>query len=74
MVHSISNFEIYDRWGSRVFQRPAVPVNLALDPAFAWDGYIEGELAPPGVYVFFAEVAFEDGSVELVKGDVTVVR
>ncbi len=74
MVESISNFEIYDRWGERVFQRSAVPVSLDFDANYAWDGMIDGQPALPGVYAFVARVSFADGLTEVLKGDITVVR
>ena len=44
------------------------------DPAFAWNGKVRGEQAIGAVYVWVAEVEFVDGAVEVLEGDVTVVR
>lgn len=44
------------------------------DPSQGWDGLFRGRMMDPGVYVYFFEVVFADGSVRLYKGDVTLVR
>jgi gliding motility-associated-like protein len=47
----MSRFEIYDRWGSRIYA--ASPGEV--DQLMGWDGSIEGNPAPGGVYVCVAE-------------------
>jgi len=39
-----------------------------------WDGRYKGELMDPAVFVFFAEVELAGGRVELVEGEVTLLR
>ncbi len=70
-VHSIKAFQVYDRWGE--------PVHVAVDVdpydlSKGWDGLFRGEKLNPGVYVWYAEIEFLDGVVELFKGDVTLLR
>ncbi len=60
------DLQIYDRWGNVVFQ--------SADIADAWDGTYKGRNMPLGVYVFFARVVFADGTAEMVKGNVSLVR
>lgn len=75
-VTKVRKWLIFDRWGDAVFQVDdylAVPSNVP-DPAFAWDGKVRGEKVTPGVYVWYAEIEFADGVVEIFKGDVTLVR
>ncbi len=67
----IRSLRIFDRWGELVFER----LNFAPNEfAQGWDGTIKGNKPVPGVFVWYAEVEFADGVVELLKGDVTVVR
>ncbi len=70
-VVNIKSLLIFDRWGNAVFERFNFPPN---DPALGWDGTTRGTQAPPGVYVYYAEVEFVDGETILYKGDVTIVR
>ena len=61
--------EVYDRWGSLVFQ--------ADDPESSWDGRINGQLAHSGVYVwrmFWRGELFGEPMTWKYQGDVTVVR
>ena len=75
-VTKVRQWLIFDRWGDAVFQvdqYQPVPSNVP-DPAFAWDGKVRGEKVTPGVYVWYAEIEFADGVVEIFKGDVTLLR
>lgn len=71
VVKNIKNFQIFDRWGERmlIFQ------NFKPDnPAFGWDGKLNGKDASPGVYPYFIEVEYLDGAVELIEGSLTLLR
>ena len=70
-VARIRSFLVYDRWGESVFEYYNFLPN---DPAYGWDGNHRGMPLNPGVYVYYAEIEFIDGYVELFKGDVTLVR
>lgn len=70
-VSNINYLRIFDRWGEQVFWRQNFLPN---DPAFGWDGMFRGEMMNPQVFVYVAEIEFEDGGVILYKGDVTLVR
>ncbi|MCF8244532.1 MAG: hypothetical protein K9J37_08215, partial [Saprospiraceae bacterium] len=59
------------RWGESVFRYFDFQPN---DPAFGWDGTHRGQLLDAAVFVWFAEVAFVDGSTELFEGGVVLVR
>ncbi|HNM25477.1 MAG TPA: gliding motility-associated C-terminal domain-containing protein, partial [Saprospiraceae bacterium] len=75
-VSKVRKWLIFDRWGDAVFQvdeYQPVPSNVP-DPAFAWNGKVRGEKVTPGVYVWYAEIEFADGVVEIFKGDVTLLR
>ncbi|MCS7037022.1 MAG: hypothetical protein RMJ33_06100 [Saprospiraceae bacterium] len=62
---------VFDRWGSLVFEQRAFAPN---NPSEGWDGRYRGQLLSPGVYVWYAEVEYFDGVVELLRGDVTLIR
>lgn len=70
-VREIKRLAVYDRWGEEVFLRNNFAPN---DPALGWDGAFRGQALNPGVFVWAAEVEYVDGTVEVVYGDVTLVR
>ncbi len=70
-VVGLNQFHIYDRWGEQVFQGDTQALNNEL---FGWDGSHKGQPMGPGVFVFYAEVEFVDGRVELIKGDFVLMR
>lgn len=70
-VEKVRSFYIFNRWGEQVFQAFGFPPN---DPRYGWDGAFRGEPMNPAVFSYFAEVEFVDGSVELFKGDVQLVK
>ena len=67
----INKFLVFDRWGETVHEYYQFLPN---DPDFGWDGNHRGEPMNPQVLVWFAEIEFVDGRVEIFKGDVTLVR
>ncbi len=69
-IQQINSLKIFDRWGGLAFQRNFFSPNL---PELGWDGAVDGQPVNSGVFVFVAEVLLFDGSVEVVKGDVTVL-
>ena len=70
-VKTIKNFQIYDRWGESVYGLTDFSPN---DPASGWNGTFQSKALNPGVYVYFAEIEFIDGYIEMFKGDVTLVK
>jgi gliding motility-associated-like protein len=70
-VVAVRNFRVFDRWGELVFEAQNVQPN---DPAGGWNGRFKGQDMNPGVFAWFAEIVYEDGFVELLKGDVTLIR
>jgi len=70
-VERIESMQIYDRWGSLVFENRNFQ---ASDGAMGWDGRINGEEAASGVYLYLVKVLFVNGLSEFFKGDLTVVR
>jgi len=63
-------FEVFDRWGSRVYAASEVQ-------EIAWDGSFGGKPLPTGVYVWFLEYEVtRDGKTErrIEKGDALILR
>lgn len=70
-VSKIRTFKIFDRWGNQVYGKEEFQPN---DPTYGWDGRLNGQPMDPAVFVFFAEVEYIDGWVEMIKGDVVLMR
>ncbi|MBX2891509.1 MAG: gliding motility-associated C-terminal domain-containing protein [Saprospiraceae bacterium] len=70
-ITNIKWLRIYDRWGGQVFENENISPN---DFNIGWNGRHNGKECGPGVYVWYAEIEYANGYVEMVKGDVTVVR
>jgi len=69
--NTIVRFEIYDRWGSRIFLAENL---MQIDASQGWDGSFRGKPMPPGVYVYVVEILYPDDSSELRRGEVTLMR
>lgn len=70
-IKLLRNFSIYNRLGNKVFEANNTPAN---DRSYGWDGTIKGQPAAMGAYVYFATVEYMDGTTELIKGSVTLIR
>jgi gliding motility-associated-like protein len=70
-VTKVHEFQIFDRWGNLMHYTQSFSPN---DPFYGWDGEQNGVPMNPAVFVYFAEVEFADGRIEIFKGDVTLVR
>ena len=67
----IQMMQIFDRWGELLWEGAHLSLD---DEAAGWDGVFRGSAAPTGVYVWKAVVLLADGTREVLRGDVTVVR
>ncbi len=65
-VEEILGFKVFNRWGQKVYDND--------NPQNGWDGQFNGTPQPSDVYAYIIEVRFADGSTELLKGDVTLIR
>ena len=70
-VDQINVIQIYNRWGSDVFQRSNVDKAAATD---LWDGTINGTELPSGTYIFSLEVTYLDGFTEVLSGEISLIR
>jgi gliding motility-associated-like protein len=67
----IHEMAVFDRWGKRVFQVREV---VAGDASVGWTGRFGGELLTAGTYVYMIAVGLPDGTAQVVKGTVELVR
>jgi gliding motility-associated-like protein len=70
-VERILRFQVYNRWGSLVFNAPA------FDPQqenHRWNGHFRTALLNTSVFTWVIEVRYLDGTQELLSGDVQLVR
>lgn len=70
-IQQVRTLKVFDRWGGHVFEANNIPANQG---KLGWDGNYRGKAVMPGVFVFYIEIEFLDGHVEVVKGDVTVLK
>ena len=70
IVTNINTFEVFDRWGSKVFIQENFQPN---DILHGWDGRHRGQEMNAGVFTYWAEILFIDGTTQLFKGDVTLL-
>ena len=67
----VEELAIFDRWGQIVFQsHDAAPG----DPSRGWNGYRHGQPAQPDTYVYQIVMRFSDGSRQIYKGTVLLIR
>ncbi|MDA9773701.1 gliding motility-associated C-terminal domain-containing protein [Saprospiraceae bacterium] len=66
----ISSFQIYDRWGNLVFNRPFPEPNNAAD---GWDGSFKNQAAQQGVYSYCIKYSFDDKE-HISAGTITIIR
>jgi len=65
-VAKVVSFEVYGRWGNKVFS------SVQSEPT--WSGDSAGRPAPQGIYLWQAEVELLDGRRQRLKGEVSLVR
>ena len=70
-IKQVKTFEVFNRWGESIMALYNFQPN---DASFGWDGTYRGKPVNPAVYVWYAEIEFEDGEVILYKGDVAVMK
>ena len=73
-VSRINFAQVYNRWGALVADVPETRVEGIGELIQVWDGFLKGEVANQGTYVYIIEVEFIDGEVLLYRGDVALLR
>jgi gliding motility-associated-like protein len=70
-TEAIVGLQIADRWGGVRFQQQ----ESELPPAEAgWDGTDQGQPLPSGTYIYSATLRYTDGSHQVVRGQITLMR
>ncbi|RZL47825.1 MAG: gliding motility-associated C-terminal domain-containing protein, partial [Pedobacter sp.] len=66
--NSVSKFRmrVYNQWGEFIFESNALTTG--------WDGRWKGNMQPNGVYVYYIDVTFNDGTTKMLKGTITLLR
>ena len=73
-VTGIREFSIFDRWGEQLYYcGNKGTVDSSID-ACEWDGTFNGKQMDPQVCVWYLEVTKIDGTTEIMKGDVVILR
>ena len=68
---TVSQFTVYDRWGAIVYNR----ANFVLSNGEpVWDGQVNGQAAPTGVYGYQLDAQFPDGTQTSRRESVTLVN
>ena len=67
----LADFSIYNRWGQKVFQVHDCPTG---DPAYGWNGRINGQAAVAGTYVYSAVLVVAGGVRRAYQGTVILLR
>jgi len=70
-VRKVLVFKIFDRWGELVYEDQNFLVN---DTSRGWDGSFRGQPCDPAVFVWLLEAEYKDGHIDLLKGNVTLLR
>ena len=70
-IWTIEYLEIFGRWGQQVFRTADIPAN---NPSLGWDGTVNNKPADDGVYVWHAQIRNINGTVQILAGEVMVVR
>ncbi|HIA10730.1 MAG TPA: T9SS type B sorting domain-containing protein [Flavobacteriales bacterium] len=60
------NMIIYNRWGEKVFE--------TTDKTKRWDGKLNGTPLPSDSYGYYIEIVLPDGTEQIFKGDILLVR
>lgn len=70
-VSVVKQFQIFNRWGEKVFERVNGVPN---DYAAGWDGTFRGAPSPTGTYVYVVVVQLTTGETETYQGNISILR
>jgi gliding motility-associated-like protein len=65
----ISSLAIFDRWGAAVYK-----YTVGSSQEAGWNGTRNGQPMPTGIYVYYAEIEFQNGKRKQVQGDLLLMR
>ena len=67
----VEEFAVFNRYGAEVFHAHGTAPG---DPGAAWNGTLHGTPAPEGTYVYMVVMGFADGTRQVYKGTVLLIR
>ncbi|MBX2907692.1 MAG: gliding motility-associated C-terminal domain-containing protein [Taibaiella sp.] len=69
LTKSVVKFDmaVYNRWGQQVYRTDKISGQ-------GWDGTLNGQPQPSGVYIYSIDVTFKDGMIEQHKGNITLLK
>lgn len=70
-IRRVRNLSAFNRLGNKVFEAVNTPAN---DRSYGWDGTVNGKRADMGTYVYFATLEYADGSTQVIKGTILLIR
>jgi len=73
-VSKINYAKVFNRWGTIVADLTEKRITSASETTEIWDGFIKGEKANQGVYIYIVEIEFIDNTTLLYRGDVALLR
>ncbi len=59
-------FVVFNQWGEKIFE--------STNQATGWNGQYKGQPQPSGVYMYVCQLTYRDGSTEVKKGSINLVR
>lgn len=65
-VNEIISFEVYNRWGERIFETNNI--------ADGWDGTYRAQPQVIGTYAYFVKYRYTDSEIKTLKGNITLIR
>ena len=73
-VSAVNYARVFDRWGSLLYQEQNIGIPDCAGGTVLWDGKINGQDLPSGVYVYIVEVEFIDNVTLVYRGDISILR
>jgi len=71
-IQDVPMFRVFNRWGELMYENTNMAQSSGLN---GWNGTtLTGRKAPSGVYLYYAEIGFRNGTTDIRTGDVTLVR
>ncbi len=72
-ISRILAFRVYDRWGEMVYEDLEYDYD-PIDEDKGWNGRFKDEPMNPGVYIWYVEVEYVDGTTADFNGNTTLIR
>ncbi|MEM6378692.1 MAG: choice-of-anchor L domain-containing protein, partial [Bacteroidota bacterium] len=70
-IQEIEKFEVYHRWGTKIYERNNFPPN---EEDLGWDGKLQGRNVDPGIYIYTATFILTNGVRLQQNGTVLLLR